>query len=176
VIEKDELKDLILRRFSKKKIAIYYGVSTSTVGKYLSRYNIKIGRKKKNVPNGKICILCENELTDRQKRFCSKRCCISFLYKNEYSTSTNSQKHRGFEKKKILIDTLGGKCEKCGYNKNMAGWYVIFWWIVWGNICNLYIVKKKKNIEKRFDVIGGFICLFCFVWVDAWSGRLCNDS
>lgn len=140
MIEKDELKDLILRRFSKKKIAIYYGVSTSTVGKYLSRYNIKIGRKKKNVPNGKICILCENELTDRQKRFCSKRCCISFLYKNEYSTSTNSQKHRGFEKKKILIDTLGGKCEKCGYNKNMAA------------LCFHHLTGKDFTISGRHNL------------------------
>jgi hypothetical protein len=47
--------------------------------------------------------------------FCSTRC------KNKQHQSYNAQKQRGFKRKLKLFNLAGGKCSKCGYNRNLAG-------------------------------------------------------
>ena len=61
-------------------------------------------------------------------RFCSQKC----HDKQKHINTTSSQKkfkeehglnlytQKGTERKLQLIDLFGGKCEKCGYNKNLA--------------------------------------------------------
>lgn len=64
------------------------------------------------------CLTCQTDLIGKQTKFCSRKC---------RNTSTNlkfqnyqSQQKRGHDRKKRLINMLGGKCEICSYNKNFA--------------------------------------------------------
>jgi len=66
----------------------------------------------------KKCATCDSELTGRQRLFCSRKC------KN---TSTNNllqnytaQQERGSSRRRMLIESKGGKCEKCGYDRNQS--------------------------------------------------------
>lgn len=64
----------------------------------------------------------------RRKKFCSQKCHdvskfnksseIQLEFKNEYGL--NKYTLRGLQKKLELIDLFGGKCEKCGYDKNIS--------------------------------------------------------
>lgn len=64
------------------------------------------------------CQICQAELTGKQKMFCSRKC---------HNRSTNRrlqdyqcQQKRGLSRKLAFVKQLGGKCCKCGYNKNLA--------------------------------------------------------
>ncbi len=46
--------------------------------------------------------------------FCSSLC------KNKAHQSYNAQQNRGLRRKKEIIQLLGGKCSRCGYNKNLS--------------------------------------------------------
>jgi len=73
----------------------------------------------------KHCIYCNKELIGQQSKYCSKNCKNS-VYQNkirkEYKDKTgfSLQSKKGFERKLLLIQELGGGCQKCGYNKNIA--------------------------------------------------------
>ena len=60
------------------------------------------------------CKICNKTLKGRQTHYCSIFC------KNKAHQSYFSQKKRGFQRKKEIIDTFGGKCTLCGYRKNFA--------------------------------------------------------
>lgn len=64
------------------------------------------------------CIVCNNKLTGRQEKFCSRKC------KNKTSNYNHqiyeAQQKRGLSRKLELIKLLGGCCSKCQYNKNIA--------------------------------------------------------
>jgi hypothetical protein len=60
------------------------------------------------------CIVCEKRLSGKQGKFCSVLC------KNRFHQSYPSQKRRGLKRKIELIEKLGGKCSRCGYQKNLA--------------------------------------------------------
>jgi len=62
--------------------------------------------------------MCNTELTGRQTKYCSNKCkgrCTNNLHQ-----SYKSQKARGAKRKKMLVEALGGRCQKCGYDKNYA--------------------------------------------------------
>lgn len=64
------------------------------------------------------CQICQQELTGRQTKFCSKKCKLS-------STNTRHQNYlcqqkRGAERRLKLIELRGGKCCRCSYCKNQA--------------------------------------------------------
>ncbi len=61
-----------------------------------------------------ICELCGKELTGRQRRFCSTKC------KNGKHQLYSWQHDRGVKYRNELILAAGGKCVRCGYNKNYA--------------------------------------------------------
>ena len=67
------------------------------------------------------CLNCEKELTGRQTKFCSKECKSKYYQSQGYNTNYSRKKdYHGTLIKHYLIALRGGKCEKCGYDKNMA--------------------------------------------------------
>jgi len=60
------------------------------------------------------CIVCGNLLHGRQTKFCSISC------KNKDLQSYQAQQRRGLARKLQLLNTSGGRCAICGYNKNLA--------------------------------------------------------
>jgi hypothetical protein len=84
----------------------------------------------------KKCEYCQEELKNkddkrklrRDKKFCSQKC----HDKSKYSKSSESKQKfkdeyglnkytlKGITKKLELIELFGGKCEKCGYDKNIS--------------------------------------------------------
>ena len=70
----------------------------------------------------KLCIVCGKELQGAQRKYCSNACKQKGYYleiKNNPNT-TLSQSLRGLRRKLKLIEIKGGKCECCGYDKNIA--------------------------------------------------------
>lgn len=64
------------------------------------------------------CVICNAELTGSKKKFCSRKCLNQDL--NHRHKSYEKQQERGHTRKQILIDSKGGKCGNCGYNKCIA--------------------------------------------------------
>lgn len=62
---------------------------------------------------------CSKELTGKQRKYCSTKC--KMLDVNHKFQNYQTQKARGIERKKALVMSRGGKCSKCGYNRNLAG-------------------------------------------------------
>lgn len=58
--------------------------------------------------------MCQKDLVRKQTKFCSNRCKAKGV--NTYP----KQQERAWSRKLALIARLGGKCQKCGYNANMA--------------------------------------------------------
>jgi hypothetical protein len=64
------------------------------------------------------CIVCDEPLTGRQRKYCCKECKDkSERLKNP---SYKRQRKRGIDRKLELIKIKGGYCEKCGYSKNLS--------------------------------------------------------
>lgn len=80
----------------------------------------------------------------RDKRFCSQKCHDKHKYINLSSTQKSFKKEyglnlytlKGITKKLALIELLGGKCERCGYDKNIAA----------------FDFHHRDPFEKSFDV------------------------
>lgn len=67
------------------------------------------------------CKNCGKELTGRQTMFCSKQCKNKYYQSQDYNTKYSQKKdYHGALIKYFLIQKRGGKCEKCGYDKNMS--------------------------------------------------------
>ena len=64
------------------------------------------------------CMKCGKALRGRQKKYCSRNCKSSFL--NLHFQSYVAQQRRGRERKLELIQLLGNRCEKCGYDRNYS--------------------------------------------------------
>jgi len=99
----------------------------------------------------RYCEYCKKELKtktgkkiQRRKRFCSQKCHDKVKY--QYASETqkkfkeeyglNKYTLRGLQKKLELIELFGGKCEKCGYNKNISA----------------FDFHHKNPYEKNFEV------------------------
>ena len=71
-----------------------------------------------------ICKECGAKfVTTKEASYCSNACNQRFNYKRKKSEGINPyqvQKSRGLLKKIAIVNTKGGKCEHCGYNKNLA--------------------------------------------------------
>jgi len=61
------------------------------------------------------CLFCKKQLLPRRRKYCSKKCKVSTYIRDKY------RKLIGIERKKLLIQLKGGKCEICNYSKNLAG-------------------------------------------------------
>lgn len=64
------------------------------------------------------CQVCQQELTGKQKMFCSRKC--HNRSSNRRLQDYECQQKRGLSRKLEFVRQLGGKCIKCGYNKNLA--------------------------------------------------------
>ena len=64
------------------------------------------------------CATCEKLLIGRQRRFCSLKCKNTDT--NNRHQSYLSQQQRGLLRKLQLVAEAGGKCGKCGYERNLA--------------------------------------------------------
>ena len=64
------------------------------------------------------CLQCGGELRGRQRKYCSRVCKNTYL--NQAHQSYNAQQRRGRDRKLELIGLKGGRCEKCGYDKNYS--------------------------------------------------------
>lgn len=89
-----------------------------------AKYNNKIRPKRvkvekpKKLKEIKYCILCNETLSGRRSKFCSRKC------KNKVGNHNHqvyqNQRKRGLTRKIKLAEMLGGKCNKCGYKDNYA--------------------------------------------------------
>jgi hypothetical protein len=70
----------------------------------------------------KICTECDNELTGNQSKYCSNACKQRAHWKKigEQRNTYHAQTIRAYKRKIELIDLSGGKCQKCGYDKNIS--------------------------------------------------------
>ena len=64
------------------------------------------------------CAVCAKTLSGRQRRFCSRSC--KNRDTNNRHQSYSSQQTRGLARKLELIVICGGKCNRCGYARNLA--------------------------------------------------------
>lgn len=73
------------------------------------------------------CICCGKPLEGKQMKYCSKQC--SQIFRNKDFGGTRKPVSREYIKSKEaeavlfrleLIEKLGGKCSKCGYDRNVA--------------------------------------------------------
>ena len=75
--------------------------------------------------NELFCVVCNEKLTNKQKKYCSKRC-KNLGYQNKIrkdykeKTGISLQSKKGIAIKLKLINESGGCCVKCGYNKNIS--------------------------------------------------------
>jgi hypothetical protein len=68
-----------------------------------------------------ICPACNTEFEPKVKtqKFCCLKCKNSV--NNKKYQNFDTQKARGIARKLELVKRKGGKCENCGYDKNLAG-------------------------------------------------------
>ena len=60
------------------------------------------------------CMVCNIKLIGKQTMYCSMKC------KNKIHQSYEAQKKRGLARKLLFVKKLGGKCNNCGYSKNLG--------------------------------------------------------
>lgn len=100
----------------------------------------------------KQCLYCNNLIIDppnkrkfrKDKKFCNQQCHDLHKYKNQSKSfkkfkeehGINKYTLKGVEKKLLLIELFGGKCEMCGYDKNIAA----------------FDFHHKDGYEKNFEV------------------------
>ncbi len=66
----------------------------------------------------KKCVNCQKGLRGRQTKFCCRKC--KNIYNNLNYQSYLAQQKRGKDRKLELIKLKGGKCARCGYDKNFS--------------------------------------------------------
>lgn len=64
------------------------------------------------------CVTCNASLSGRQRRFCSRTC--KNAETNNRHQNYVAQSARGSRRKRELLDEAGGRCTRCGYNRNLA--------------------------------------------------------
>lgn len=70
----------------------------------------------------KICVVCSTPISGQKIMYCSNACKQKHHYYRikEQTNSYHSQTIRSLKRKLDLIEMKGGKCEICGYDKNVA--------------------------------------------------------
>jgi hypothetical protein len=65
-----------------------------------------------------VCLVRKAALTGRQEKFCSRGCKNGFT--NNRHQNYQSQQQRGRRRRESLIRSRGGRCGRCGYDRNAA--------------------------------------------------------
>ncbi len=68
--------------------------------------------------NGKQCVVCDEPLIGLQCKYCSNKCKCKVT--NRSCQSYDKQQERAQRRRKMIVEYFGGKCPKCGYDKNYA--------------------------------------------------------
>ncbi len=70
-------------------------------------------------PDNVKCVQCDGNLKFKQKTYCSAAC--KAKHSNTVNSSSyKSQQGRALQRKLLFVKQLGGRCELCGYCKNLA--------------------------------------------------------
>jgi hypothetical protein len=70
------------------------------------------------IPSDRFCCKCGASLSGNKTKYCSIKC-----KKTDHTNTKNtyeSQQGRAILRKLGLVSMMGGKCQKCGYSKNLA--------------------------------------------------------
>lgn len=70
----------------------------------------------------KVCVVCGTVISGQKVKYCSNACKQKdHYYRVKFQTNTYySQTLRSLKRKLQLVHLFGGKCELCGYNKNIS--------------------------------------------------------
>ncbi len=112
-MKKDILASMVDKGFSTYQIAKLLLRSQTTVRYWLKKYKLSTVSSNKT-----HCVVCNKQLDAARRKYCSEKCRNKMKYKN--SNTYSLQVLRGRKRKKDLVESRGGGCEKCGYNKCMA--------------------------------------------------------
>lgn len=123
-----ELKSLIDKGRSTRQIADSFNISQTTVNYWVKKLKLELKTQKFNVKeNPYKCACGENDSRkfNKTKRYICKVC------HNKYTVA------KANEKRRKAIDYLGGKCQKCPYNKYIGAM----------DFHHLDPTKKNKNFK-----------------------------
>ncbi len=116
-MDKQQLTKLIDKGYTIQKIADELKSSFTNVRYYLRKY----GLNTKTYENENLtCKCCGGALKGRQTHYCSKKCKMKELSPYYNQTATDRVRKRGLERKIMFVKQLGGKCQSCGYDKNLS--------------------------------------------------------
>ena len=111
-MDKQVLEDFIAKGYTITQIGKELKLHRGTVTRWLRKLGMSpISRKLFG-----NCKHCGKELTGSQRFYCSAACKIA-EWNNQKEGGTKRHTLKGRERKQLLIDLKGGKCEKCGYDR-----------------------------------------------------------
>ena len=108
------LKTLIGQGKSTTQLAILLNCSQTNIRYWMRKYGLNTLYNSKD----KMCKSCGAALEGRQWDYCSKKCKGLDYSKNP--NNYKNQQNRALDRKIFLAEQKGGKCERCGYDKNYA--------------------------------------------------------
>ncbi|TCJ17044.1 HNH endonuclease [Flaviaesturariibacter flavus] len=70
----------------------------------------------------RICVVCATPISGQKVKYCSNACKQKDHYHRvkQQTTTYHSQTIRSLRRKLQLVEMFGGKCDACGYDKNLA--------------------------------------------------------
>ena len=121
LISKEDIEKELLTGKTIKEIAEVFKCSFHTIKKKMYLYGLKTS----NGNQRRYCKVCGKELTGHQSFYCSKQCKVKWFWDNKRNAgsidkSLSYHSDRARKRKFDLIKERGGKCEICGYAKNLA--------------------------------------------------------
>lgn len=112
---------------SVPQIAKEFNKTVGSVRYLQKKYNLRSFRFTE------VCLTCGKPISGRKFKFCSTGC--KTKYHGPCANNVVAQYQRGLKRKLHLIKMLGGKCSRCGYNKNITA------------LCFHHIEPSKKNLR-----------------------------
>jgi hypothetical protein len=70
----------------------------------------------------RFCVVCNVQLFGQKLKYCSNKCKQKDHYHRvkQQTNTYHSQTLRALKRKLELVEMFGGKCNKCGYDKNLS--------------------------------------------------------
>ncbi len=99
----------------------------------------------------KTCVVCGADLDGQKQKFCSNGCKQKEHYHRlKHQTNTyHSQTIRSLSRKLVLVEMMGGKCSRCGYNANLSALHFHHK----DHIDKLFKLDMRILSNKRWDFI-----------------------
>lgn len=117
MIEKEQLEQLVEQGKSTYAIAVELRCSQTNIRHHLRKHGLQTNLQ--NANPGAVCLVCQQSLRGKQRKFCSRDC--KTLHSSKLTNNCYEyQQKRGQARKLKLINMLGGQCSVCGYNRNHA--------------------------------------------------------